>query len=302
MELMGKKELLGGGGLVDVSLILVRYAELGLKSRPVRRRFEQVLVANMMAALARMNVEALVKQEQGRVFIETGDECKAVHALTRVFGVASLSPVVKVPSDMKSMGRAAADISRPLLGKGQSFAVKARRVGEHVYTSMDVGREVGSAVFLANEEKDPRVDLKNPDITFYVEVRGKVAYVFSEYLPGPGGLPLGTQGRALALLERERDALAAWLIMKRGCRVIAVADGENRAVGIVREWDPELKLVAPGEWSELAKQNRALAVVFGYTVEDAQKIKELALPVPGFFPLIGMSDDELGKWLKLIEE
>jgi thiamine biosynthesis protein ThiI len=287
--------------LVAVSLILVRYAELGLKSRPVRRRFEQVLVANMMAALARAGVEALVKQEQGRVFIETNDREKAMRALIRVFGIASLSPVVKVPSDMESMGRAAAEISRPLLGKGQSFAVKARRVGDHSYTSMDVGREVGSAVFLANEEKGPRVDLTHPDVVFYVEVRGKLAYVFSEYVPGPGGLPLGTQGRALALVEKNRDALAAWLIMKRGCRVIAVAREENEAIHILRDWDPELKVVAPGECADLAKQNRALAVVFGFTVDDAEKIKRLALPVPAFFPLIGMNDEEIGKRLKGIE-
>ncbi len=301
MELKGKKELLGPRGLVAVSLILVRYAELGLKSRPVRRRFEQVLVANMMASLARASVEALVKQEQGRVFIETNDEQKAIRALTRVFGVASLSPVIKVSSDMESMGRAAAELSTPFLGKGQSFAVKARRVGDHPYTSMDVGREVGSAIFLANEEKGPRVDLTHPDVTFYVEVRGKVAYIFSEYLPGPGGLPLGTQGRALALIDKMRDALAAWLIMKRGCRVIGVSDGDTEGIRILREWDPDLNVVAPGDWQELAKQNRALAVVFGYTVDDAEEIKRLALPVPSFFPLVGMSDEEIAKRLKQIE-
>ena len=202
---------------------------------------------------------------------------------------------------MESMGSAAAEMSRPLLGRGQSFAVKARRVGDHSYTSMDVGREVGSAVFLANEEKVPRVDLRHPDVVFYVEVRGKVAYVFSEYVPGPGGLPLGTQGRALALLEKKRDALAAWLIMKRGCRVIAVADKENEVVGLLREWDPDLKSVEAGDWSELAKQNRALAFVFGYTVDDAEKIKKLALPVPAFFPLVGMSDEEIGKRLRGIQ-
>lgn len=190
MELVGKKELLGGGGLVDVSLILVRYAELGLKSRPVRRRFEQVLVANMMAGLAKAGVEALVRSEQGRVFIETDKERDAVRAISRVFGVASLSVVMKTDSDMESMGKAAAELSRPILSEGRSFAVKARRVGDQAYTSMDVGREVGSAIFLANEEKMVKVDLTRPDVVFFVEVRGKVAYIFSTYIPGPGGLPL----------------------------------------------------------------------------------------------------------------
>ncbi|MGD1060694.1 MAG: THUMP domain-containing protein [Methanomassiliicoccales archaeon] len=285
-----------------VSLILVRYAELGLKSRPVRRRFEQVLVANMMTGLARSGVEALVKQEQGRVFIETEKEREAVRAISRVFGVASLSVVMKTGSDMDAMGKVAAELSRPILREGQSFAVKARRVGDQAYTSMDVGREVGSAIFLANEEKKVRVDLTHPDVVFYVEVRGKVAYVFSTYIPGPGGLPLGTQGRALGLVEEEKDALAAWLIMKRGCRVIVVAKGESRATEVLRSWDPELKVVGPGDWAALVKENHALAVVFGYVVGDAERIKDLALPVPAFFPLVGMSDDEIRGRLKLIEQ
>ncbi|MDD1770425.1 MAG: THUMP domain-containing protein [Methanomassiliicoccales archaeon] len=285
-----------------VSLVLVRYAELGLKSRPVRRRFEQVLVANMMAGLAKAGVEALVRSEQGRVFIETDKEREAVRAISRVFGVASLSVVTKADSDMESMGKVAAELSKPLLYEGQSFAVKARRVGDQAYTSMDVGREVGSAIFLANEEKKVRVDLTHPDVVFYVEVRGKVAYVFSTYVPGPGGLPLATQGRALALIEEEKDALAAWLIMKRGCRVIAVAEEENRAVEVLRSWDPELKVVAPGEWPALVKENRALAVVFGYTADEVERIKEVLLPVPAFFPLVGMSGDEIRERLKHITD
>jgi thiamine biosynthesis protein ThiI len=256
----------------------------------------------MMAGLAKAGVEALVRSEQGRVFIETDKEREAVRAISRVFGVASLSVVMKTGSDMESMGKVAAELSRPILRERQSFAVKARRVGDHAYTSMDVGREVGSAIFLANEEKNVRVDLTSPDVVFYVEVRGKVAYVFSTYIPGPGGLPLATQGRALALVEEEKDALAAWLIMKRGCRVIAVARSENHGVEVLRSWDPELKVVAPGEWSVLVKENRALAVVFGYTAENIESIRDVALPVPAFYPLVGMREDEIRERLEHITD
>ena len=90
--------------------------------------------------------------------------------------------------------------------------------------------------------------------------------------------------------------------MKRGCRIIAVAGGENRAIKVLRSWDPELKVVAPGDWPVLVKENRALAVVFGFTAEGVERIKDIVLPVPAFYPLIGMSDDEIRERLKHITD
>ncbi|HTY46506.1 MAG TPA: THUMP domain-containing protein [Methanomassiliicoccales archaeon] len=281
-----------------MGLILVRYAELGLKSRAVRRRFESILVSNIMDALAYAGVEAVVATEQGRVFVESTDSQKCLAAIVRVFGVASASHVIKVPSDMQTMQVTAAEFSRPMIRKGQSFAVRARRVGEHSYTSTDVGREVGSAIYLANEEKGIRVDLTDPDVEFFVEVRSRSAYIFSEYVPGPGGLPLGSQGRALALLEKPRDALAAWLIMKRGCRIIAISPERNKVSDILRAWDPHLKVLLPSEWNELVKRNRAVAVVFGYGVDELSRMQEMKLPVPAFYPLAGIGESEIEERLK----
>ncbi len=285
-----------------MDLILVRYAELGLKSQAVRKRFERILVDNMMSNLADAGLEALITTEQGRVFVEPQDIDQAVKVLRRVMGIASVSPVLRCRADMETMKRVAAEYSKSLYHQGQSFAVKARRAGQHSFTSNDVGKEVGSAIWIANEEKGPKVDLKNPDVEIFVEVRDKNAYIFSEYVPGPGGLPMGSQGRVVALLERERDALAAWLIMKRGCRVIAIAKQENEAVRILRRWDSDLKVVGDGELAEVAKKNRALAAVFGYGLDDFEKIKRIDIPVPAFFPLVGMSEEEIGERLRVIKE
>jgi len=251
-----------------------------------------------MDALAYAGVEAVVATEQGRVFVESTDSQKCLAAIVRVFGVASASHVIKVPSDMQTMQVTAAEFSRPMIRKGQSFAVRARRVGEHSYTSTDVGREVGSAIYLANEEKGIRVDLTDPDVEFFVEVRSRSAYIFSEYVPGPGGLPLGSQGRALALLEKPRDALAAWLIMKRGCRIIAISPERNKVSDILRAWDPHLKVLLPSEWNELVKRNRAVAVVFGYGVDELSRMQEMKLPVPAFYPLAGIGESEIEERLK----
>ena len=285
-----------------MDLILVRYAEMGLKSQAVRKRFERILVDNMMSNLADAGLEALITTEQGRVFVEPQDIGQAIKVLRRVMGVSSVSPVLKCRSDMETMKRVAAEYSKALYHQGQSFAVRARRAGEHSFTSNEVGKEVGSAIWVANEEKGPKVDLKKPDVEFFVEVRERNAYIFSEYIPGPGGLPMGSQGRVVALLERDRDALAAWLIMKRGCRIIAIADEDNEAVRILRRWDADLKVVPNGDLPEASKKNRALAVVFGYGMDDFEKIKSVDVPVPAFFPLVGMSEEEIEERLNAIRQ
>lgn len=285
-----------------MDLILVRYAEMGLKSQAVRKRFERILVDNTMSNLADAGLEALITTEQGRVFVEPQDIDQAIKVLRRVMGVSSVSPVLKCRSDMETMKRVAAEYSKSLYHAGQSFAVRARRAGEHSFTSNEVGKEVGSAIWVANEEKGPKVDLKHPDVEFFVEVREKNAYIFSEYIPGPGGLPMGSQGRVVALLERDRDALAAWLIMKRGCRIIAIAEEENEAMLILRRWDVDMKVVPNGGLPEVSKKNRALAVVFGYGLDDFEKIKNIDVPVPAFFPLVGMSEEEIEERLNAIRQ
>jgi thiamine biosynthesis protein ThiI len=280
--------------------ILVRYAEMGLKSRSVRKRFESILVDNLMSSLANEGLEGLVASEYGRIFVEVEDPEKASKALSRVFGVSSVSSVIRCSSEMEELKGRAADFSKPLLKQGQSFAVRARRTGNHPFTSMDLGRELGSAVFLANEDKGIRVDLTNPEVEIFAEVREKKAYLFSAYIPGPGGLPLGSQGKVIALLEKESDALAAWLIMKRGCRTIALGEEDSVAVRLLRAWDPALKVSPLKEMNEAVKRHKALAMVFGYVLEDFEKIKEADLPVPAFFPLVGMDFEEIEERLERI--
>jgi thiamine biosynthesis protein ThiI len=280
--------------------ILVRYAEIGLKSRPIRKRFETILVNNLMDALMGEGIEALVTAQYGRIFVEAGDVDRASRALARVFGVASVSPVAGCSSDLEEMKRVIADLSQPLLSEGQSFAVRARRIGDHPYTSMDLGRELGSAVYLANEDKGIRVDLTDPDVVVHVEVRDRRAYLFSSSIPGPGGLPLGSQGKVLAVLEEERDALAAWLIMKRGCRTIAVGEEGSAAVGILKAWDPKLRVLPTQDLAEASRRYKALAVVFGYSLKDFEKMRNIDIPVPAFFPLVGMDEKEIEERLERI--
>lgn len=278
--------------LAAMDLILVRYAEVGLKSRAVRLRFERILIDNMMSILAREGIEAIIKCDQGRIFVQTSNIDKAIPVLQRVFGVASVSPVLQMNSAMETMRKTVAEYSKRIMLPGETFKIEARRTGNHSYTSMEAGRDIGEEVLYANEDRGVKVNLHHPSRTIYVEIRDNLAYAFSEYMEGPGGLPMGSQGKVLAILENESDALAAWLIMKRGCKCIGIGK-DGPAVEILRRWEPEMKLVDNPDLEFMVKRHNAVAVVFGYGINDMDKIRQVKLSVPSFYPIIGWSEEQV---------
>ena len=208
-----------------MGIILIRYGELALKSRPVRLRFERTLMRNIEDLFLLEKRECLLSREWGRIMAHVNDDVAAGKILGRVFGITSFSPAIECPSEMRNVAELAAQRSKVLLSNGQSFAIRARRTGTHPYSSQELATLAGSAVMEANKGRGIRVDLSNPDVEVFIEVRGKNAYVFADKFPGPGGLPMGTQGRVAAMLTDERSAAAAWMLMKRGCRVMVVGRG-----------------------------------------------------------------------------
>jgi thiamine biosynthesis protein ThiI len=283
-----------------MGLLLVRYSELGLKGPGVRRYFERVLIRNMMAALAKERVEALIEGQYGRLFVTTDRPEEAASALRRVFGIASLSRVEECTSDIREVRALGLRMATPLLKDGASFRVEARRNGVHPYTSMQLAAEVGEEIYEANRQRGVRVDLHSPDQVVYVEVRDRRAYVFTEYLEGPGGLPMGSQGRVVAVIEGERDALAAWMMMKRGCRVLYLGDEEG-AMRAIERWDPEPRTVS-GPLERAVHAHRALGVVVGWSLQELQSRRTLNVDVPVYHPLIGMGEEEVEGRLKMIVE
>ena len=146
----------------------------------------------------------------------------------------------------------------------------------------------------ANRGRGIRVDLSSPDVVIFIEVRGKTAYIIADRFPGPGGLPMGTQGRVVVLVDGENGAAAAWMMMKRGCRVIAAGfgDGAKEAHGIVVPWAPgialhELPDVSMEALERFARRRRAEALVLGSTFEEMEKgIPQAGMPV--LYPLCGL--------------
>ena len=201
-------------------LIIARYGEVGLKSNRVRRRFENRLINNIKAS-----IDAEVKVYQARIFIFPKDFDDAIEKLERIFGIVSYSPAVSTKSTFEDVERDLATYAEKLhdeglLDENTKFAISCRRVGNHEFSSQEMAAFAGAVV--VRKYSSP-VDLTNPELTIYIEVRDNDAYIFHEKIQGPGGLPLGTQGKVISLVSSGIDSpVATYLMMKRGCQVIAL--------------------------------------------------------------------------------
>jgi len=277
-------------------VLLVRFGELALKSRFVRRQLRDRLVANIQDLFAAEGVECITEADEARVYVHVDDVAKAHTILGRVFGIVSLSPATEVHADLDSLRKAVLSEASRGLSPGQSFALRIRRVGTHSFTSQDLARELGDEVRRAHP--DVRVNLTDPDVEIHVEVRHNRAFVFREIWPGPGGLPLGSQGRALAVVQDEAGLVAAWMGMKRGCRIaVATSDGQGVAEPL-RKWDVRLKVLglpADGNLGEIVRIARAEAVFLGTRWDTFDPKNRTPLDVPIFEPVIGLRDEEIGR-------
>ena len=276
-------------------LFLVRFGEIHLKSKYVRKQFQDKLVANIQDHFAAKGVECLTSSDRGRVYVETDDEEAGRSILSRVFGVVSYSAVIECHADMEAISKTLVGYSRGLVNEGASFAIRSRRAGSHPFTSHDVAVAAGTA--MQETYKSLRVDLAKPDIELFIEVRNNRAFIFHEVLDGPGGLPLGSQGRMLALVDGARGMVAAWMMMKRGSKVTVVATDGSEWVEPLRAWDLHLKvqeIEGMKELREISKLNRADVLAVGWTLEEVEARKgEVPEGLTVFHPTVGFTDEGL---------
>src|SRR3989454_3474221 len=195
-------------------VLLVRFGELALKSPYVRRQLRDRLVGNIQDLFAAEGIECLTRVRQGRCLVDVEPAPAASLGLRRVFGIVSFSPARETSSDPKDIAAIAVESAKRGLPDGGSFAIRARRSGTHPYTSQDLAKLLGRLI----QDALPKatVNLDAPQLEVHVEVRENRAFVFTEVIEGPGGLPMGSQGRGLALVDSEAGVGAAWLPMERG--------------------------------------------------------------------------------------
>jgi thiamine biosynthesis protein ThiI len=212
--------------------ILVAYNEIALKSRTVRTRLEKLLARQIREILRRRGFhDNRVLRRFGRLYIE-GASADASAFVARVFGVASVMPALRTQSTLASILELAVRVASDRIGEGHSFAVRPKVVGEHPFSSHDLAVEVGSAVLEALSCRGVHVNLSQTDVTLYVEVRDRDAFIYTQIVGGVGGLPYGSQGRLVSLFSGGIDSpVAAWLMMKRGAEVLLLLLDQRPYVG-----------------------------------------------------------------------
>lgn len=295
--------------------ILVRYGEIGIKTRSVRASFERRLMDRIEEQLVARGVEAEVARERGRLFVRAKDVEGALDALTHTFGVVSASPAVECEATPESVAAASVEVARERLRPGMTFAMKVKRVGEHPFTSLDVAKKAAGRIFDELPDRQPKVDLTRPDLAIHAEVREGEAFVFTRTAKGPGGLPLGSQGRVGVLVDSPRAAHAAWLMGKRGAALFLFAPDPAQAEAWMRPlspWVPAWKLrpVEGGTRAErlaalkpLLRAHKCQALVVADGTEDALRAREedALAGVPVFRPLVGYAGHHFADLSRLAE-
>ena len=204
---------------------LIKYAEIAIKGKN-RYLFEDALVKQMRLALESVEGDFQVIKEQGRVYVlcpENYDFDEAVEALQRVFGIVGISPVMIFPD--QGLEQTKKDVLEYMQarypGFSGTFKVYTRRAKKsYPVPSMEVSAELGGVIL--DHFPGASVDVHTPELTLSVEIREKI-YVYSETLPGPGGMPVGTNGKAMLLLSGGIDSpVAGYMIAKRGVVLDAV--------------------------------------------------------------------------------
>ncbi|MEO3947425.1 tRNA uracil 4-sulfurtransferase ThiI [Gorillibacterium sp. CAU 1737] len=203
--------------------IIVRLGELTLKGRN-RRRFERRMM-EQIANLIQHYPKATLREEFGRVYIILNGEPYAELAagLNRVFGLSSYSPAVKARLDLEDIRRRAIEWVRGAEPAPRTFKVSVKRANKAFpHNSHELAHLIGGAI-LRQAEGTLQVDVHQPELELRIDIRQHEVYLFSEILPGTGGYPVGSNGKALLMLSGGIDSpVAGWHSMRRGLEIEGV--------------------------------------------------------------------------------
>ena len=204
---------------------LIKYGEIGIKGKN-RHLFEDALMKQIRHALKHVEGKFFVRKEQGRIFVEAEsafDYDEVIAALQQVFGIVGICPMVQAADEgFDKLAETVNDYLRKVYGdREMSFKVNARRAKKsYPRTSMEINADLGERILAAFPNM--KVDVHKPDVMLDVEIRDQI-YIYSQIIPGPGGMPVGTNGKAMLLLSGGIDSpVAGYMIAKRGVKIDAV--------------------------------------------------------------------------------
>lgn len=200
------------------NILIIKYGEIGVKGKN-RYIFENKLiknVKNILKPIGKFNVY----KEYGRIYVDLDgyDYEEVVEEVKKVFGIVGVCPAVRAEKDYNLLKELALKMLEEKIEQGyKSFKVDSRR-GDKDFklTSQEMSLDIGG--YLVSQVKDKiAVDVRNPEVKIHCELRQNHVMVYSDTIPGYGGLPLGTNGRAMSLLSGGIDSpVASWMVAKRG--------------------------------------------------------------------------------------
>lgn len=209
---------------MEYNAFLVKYAEIGIKGKN-RRLFEDALIKQIKFSLESVGDFSVFK-EQGRIFVkanDTFDQEETISALQRVFGISAICPVViKESAQWEDLAKAVCEyVDHAYPDKNITFKVLARRADKsYPKKSFEIAADLGAEIL--DRFPEMKVDVHHPAVYINVELRTHV-YIYSIEIPGPGGMPVGTNGKAMLLLSGGIDSpVAGYMISKRGVYLDAV--------------------------------------------------------------------------------
>ena len=205
--------------------LLIKYAEIGTKGKN-RFLFEDALIKQIKHALRPVEGKFIISKESGRIYMDAQGEYdydEVIAALKRVFGIAWICPMFQIEkTDFEEIKKEVASyVDQVYEDKNFTFKVDAKRVDKkYPVSSEQMNRDLGEVIL--DTFPETKVDVHHPDVLLKVEVR-KLVNIYSVMIPGPGGMPVGTNGKAMLLLSGGIDSpVAGYMIAKRGVMIDAV--------------------------------------------------------------------------------
>ncbi len=204
---------------------LIKYGEIAIKGEN-RHIFEDALLSQISNALRRVEGDFAVSKENGRMYVAANgpyDYEELMGALSKVFGVVAVCPMIRLEDEgfQRLAGQVEEYVDEAFEKKDFSFKVDARRARKNYpMTSMELAAALGERILEAFP--GTRVDVHHPQVVIHVEIRSHIN-VYAMSVPGPGGMPAGTAGKATLLLSGGIDSpVAGYMVAKRGARLEAV--------------------------------------------------------------------------------
>jgi len=302
---------------MDYELVLIRPDELFLKSEPVMKSMMKQLTHNVKVALRSRDItyDSIAKQRLG-ILIKTPEIEEVIKVCKYLPGISILTPVVVVGASMTAMKEVALELAKKVkLTKSKSFAIRAKRSNKaYKYSSKQMEEKIGAYVQTKTKAK---VNLTKPDITVYVETLDNKILIATKKVQGVGGLPVGVSGKVVCLMKDDKDFIAAYLFLRRGCEIIPLHFRTSD-----KEQQKYLNKLKTLDKFAYGSQIRSTNVKGGVSISLATKLashagaKSLCIgPInlnkkhlewmgksnlPLFTPLVGLNKEELASFKRII--